>query len=434
MNSRALAVRVLQRVLRDGKSLPDAIQLTARVGESPKNQALVQEIAYGVLRWYSKLAAVANQLLNKPLKPKDADLGLLIAVGLYQLTELRVPPHAAVSETAHAARDLHKPWAVGLVNGVLRNFLRHPDSWLERIQPDSEVGLSHPSWLYEGLREAWPEYYLRILAANNERPPFWIRVNRQRQSAQAYAVELVKYGMQSKLSPHAADAVLLPHPVPVEELPGFDEGRVSVQDAAAQLAAELLDVAPRMRILDACAAPGGKTGHILEICPAAQLVAVDINRQRLDNVHATLERLHLHAALILGDAAQPEAWWDRKPFDRILLDAPCTATGVIRRHPDIKWLRRPGDITTLMDQQGQLLETLWPLLKPDGKLVYATCSILPQENWLQVRKFLAAHASARTVPLRTAWGHVCKPGRQILPGEDSMDGFYYACLTKCIAL
>lgn len=430
MKSRTAAAKVLAQVLGKGRSLggilPPALAQLRKDGE----RALAQEMCYGVLRWYPRLAALVERLLSKPLKERDADVRSLLLLGLYQIIYMRVPDHAAVTETVAAARDLGKPWAGGLVNAVLRNYLRDSAHLLEEVDQNEAAALAHPAWLLELIKHAWPRDWQAIVTANNQRPPMALRVNAQHRERDAYLRMLVDDGIAAFPAPYTTHGVILEQPTDVERLPGFNEGWVSVQDSAAQLAAELLDVQPGQRVLDACAAPGGKAAHILESQPGIDLTALDSDAARLKRVDENLRRLQLQARLIEGDAAQPAAWWDGVMYDRILLDAPCSATGVIRRHPDIKILRRPDDIAALAELQGRMLQALWPLLKPGGMFLYATCSILPQENEQQITRFLAAQTDACEKAIDASWGNPGEAGRQILPGENNMDGFYYACLQK----
>ena len=427
--ARAAAARAVTAVLVRGRSLDDALPPEMERLD-PRDRPLAQEIAYGTLRWHPRLAAVLQGLLQKPLRRKDRDLEAVLLTGLYQLAYLDVPPHAAVSETVAAAGGRGRGWAKGLVNGVLRNFLREREERLQRADRDEAAALAHPAWLLGMLRKAWPEDWRAVAEANNARPPMTLRVNAARTARADYLEELAAAGLAARPGTHSAEAVVLERPVPVERLPGFEEGRVSVQDEAAQLAAGLLDPGPGERVLDACAAPGGKTAHLLERQPGLDLVALDLDADRLERVAANLARLGLAAERVTGDAGAPDGWWDGRPFDRILLDAPCTGTGVIRRHPDIKALRRPEDVEALVGRQAKLLAALWPLLRPGGMLVYSTCSVLPRENARQVAAFLHDRDDAVEVDPVGNWGHPQAAGRQILPGEDGMDGFYYACLRK----
>jgi 16S rRNA (cytosine967-C5)-methyltransferase len=404
--------------------------LTETLDAQTRDAALVQEMSYGTLRWFDQLAAVAALFLDKPLKAKDQDVYALLLVGLYQLRFMRVARHAAVKETVGAAAALKKPWAKNLLNACLRAALREEARVQAAIAADPSAAFSHPAWLLEEIRRDWPENWAAILVANNERPPMVLRVNRLRQSRDLYLARLDRAGIAASAHALSETAVVLASPVAVTALPGFAEGDVSVQDAAAQLAAPLLDARSGERVLDACAAPGGKTGQLLEQTALAELVALDREPARVKLIEENLARLKLGAKTVAGDAANPADWWDGQAFDRILADVPCSATGVIRRHPDIKVRRQPGDLPRLIATQEQILESLWPLLKPGGKLLYATCSILPVENENQMTAFLRRHPDATEDVLATEAGRARAVGRQILPGEAGMDGFYYARLRK----
>ncbi len=430
MQVRAAAAEVLVDVCCRGVSLGNRLPLQLeRVasGERP----LLQELCYGVLRWQPALQLLSRQLVRRPLKVRDRDIHYLILLGLYQLIHMKIPPHAVVAETVQAVKALDKAWLAGMVNGVLRNFQRHRDELLSQMDQQEEGAFAHPRWMIEQIRAAWPDDWREILSANNQRPPMTVRVNKRLLTRAEYLERLAEHHLPARPTPCAESGVILAQPVAVDRLPGFREGHVSIQDGAAQLAAGLLDLRPGQRVLDACAAPGGKTCHILERQPALEeMVVIDISADRLRQIRENFQRLHLTATLLVGDAVCPDDWWDGQPFDRILLDAPCSATGVIRRHPDIKCLRRPGDLTAVMAQQARLLAALWPLLAVGGCLVYATCSILPQENSGQIAAFLHVHPDAEEDPVIAPWGHAVACGRQLLPGENDMDGFYYACLRK----
>jgi len=428
-DARSAAARVIDQVLAEGRSLAAALP-PALNNVPPAERGLTQELCYGTLRWAPRLEVLATRLLDKPLRARDSDVHALLLVGLYQLLYLNVPPHAAVSLTVEASAKLKKEWARGLLNGVLRRLLREQESLLADVDAGASAALAHPAWLLARFEQDWPGAWRAIAAANNERPPMTLRVNRRQGSRADYLARLEAGGIAASAAAHAPDAITLAAPAAVEQLPGFADGAVSVQDAAAQLAAGLLQLAPGQRVLDACAAPGGKTGHMLETCPDIELLALDSEAERLQRVAENLARLRLTAALRAGDAGEPAAWWDGKPYDRILLDAPCSGSGVIRRHPDIKSLRRPEDIPALAAQQARLLRALWPLLAPGGILVYATCSILTAENAGQVTAFLRDETQARELPITATWGQAVTAGRQILPGENGMDGFYYAVLRK----
>lgn len=431
LSPRLAAVQAISQVLRNRRNLPDALEGPLSRVPDDRDRALAQAMAYGVMRWYWRLDWLLTQLLKAPLKPRDVDIQASLMLGLYQLMEMRIPDHAAVSESVKLASQLKKIWAKSLVNGVLRNFQRQREMLLNRMELDPVARSAHPPWLLQLLQQDWPQDWESITAANNTNPPMTLRVNPAQHSRNAYQDLLMENGISCEPARHTEYGLTLAQPVGVEQLPGFSRGAVSVQDAAAQLAAQVLDAQPGERVLDTCAAPGGKTAHIMERQPALkELLALDISDERLQRLNENLSRLQVRATTRAGDAVQPTLWWDGQPFDRILLDAPCSASGVIRRHPDIKLLRRAEDLSQLTQTQAQILSALWPLLKPGGMLLYATCSVLQQENSQQIQRFLAKHANARLTPIKADWGHDQKTGRQILPGEDGMDGFFYACIHK----
>lgn len=425
-NPRAAAALAVAAVLA-GASLDDALP-QASAGLAAADRALAQAIAYGVLRNRRLLEWLAARLLERPLK-NEPRLQALLLGGLHQLRAMGVPDHAAVAETVAAAAALGKPWAKGLLNAVLRRYLRERSTLEAALPPDPALRLSYPDWLVARVREDWPSNWEAVLAAGNEPGPLTLRVNRRQTTREAYRDELAAAGIAAEPVAHAPDALRLHEPLPVASLPGWSAGRVSVQDAAAQLAAELLDAHPGHRVLDACSAPGGKTAHLLERTEALQLLALDRDAARLARVAENLHRLKLQAALRVADAAQPASWWDGVPFDRILLDAPCSGTGVIRRHPDIKWLRREADLAAAARTQGRLLKALWPLLAPGGVLLYATCSILRAEGEAVARAFRASHADAEELRIETPWGEAREIGRRLAPGG-AYDGFYYARFIK----
>jgi 16S rRNA (cytosine967-C5)-methyltransferase len=419
---RAAAARAVAEVLA-GRSLAEVLPAPA-VAE--RDRALVAELVYGACRWFHRLDFFLARLLQRPLKPREAELRALLLIGLYQLVQTRVATHAAVDETVAASRALGKDWAAGLVNGVLRTFLRDRASLEAAADADPAAAYAHPAWLVRRLQDAWPEHWRAVLHAGNTRPPMTLRVNRLRGSTADYVSRLAEAGVAASAVDAVPSAVVLEQPVDVARLPGFDEGDVSVQDAGAQLAAPLLDPQPGAAVLDACAAPGGKTGHLLEWCPQARVTAVDVDARRLDRVRENLDRLGLEARLACGDAERPAGEWAADRYDRILLDVPCTATGVIRRHPDIKLLRRAPDVDELVARQARILDAVWPLLRPGGILLYVTCSLLPDENHQQIDRFLGRRPDARALPIDAAWGRAAGAGRQILSGEQGMDGFFYA--------
>ncbi|HIF9134466.1 TPA: 16S rRNA (cytosine(967)-C(5))-methyltransferase RsmB [Photobacterium damselae] len=424
MNVRAAAAQVIYQVVDQGQSLSTALP-AAQQQIKERDQALLQEICYGVLRWLPRLESITQKLMDKPLKGKQRVFHHLILVGLYQLGYMRIPAHAAVAETVNATKNLKKPQLRGLVNAILRNYQRQQQELDAQAVSHDAGKYGHPNWLLKLLKQAYPNDVDAICAANNTKAPMWLRVNRQHHNRDEYRKLLDAEGIATELHPQAGDALRLLSPCDVYKLPGFEQGWVSVQDAAAQLAIEYLQPQAGELILDCCAAPGGKTAHILEHVPSAQVVAIDCDEHRLARVHDNLQRLNLQAKVLCADARYPEKWWDGDKFDRILLDAPCSATGVIRRHPDIKWLRRGEDIAALAQLQAEIFDAMWLQLKSGGTLVYATCSITPQENRDQVSAFLARTADATLVG-----SEATNPGRQILPGEENMDGFYYAVLQK----
>ncbi len=433
-NARIAALELLAAVLDGGRSLAEAHgDNAAESGPTdPRDRAFSRYLAYGVLRWLGALEWLSSQLLRHPLKSRDQDIQRLILLGLFQLWQGDSEAYAVVNESAECARLLKKPWAVGLVNAVLRRFQRERTEILERLN-QQEARHAHPAWLLHILRTEWPEDWEAIVAANNQAGPLWLRL-RQQGSAAEVAARLRQDGFSVSKHP-LAPAALRVHPAaPVERLAGFAEGRFSVQDPAAQFAAGLLQTEPGQRVLDACAAPGGKTGHILETTANIELTAIDRSAGRLELVRQNLQRLGLAdrrgLELRVADATEPDTWWDGMPYQRILLDAPCTATGVIRRHPEIKWLRTTEQVADAAALQAQLLQRLWPLLDVGGMLLYATCSVLNDENCRQIARFIANHPDARLSIIDAEWGHAVDPGRQILPGEEDMDGFYYARLRK----
>jgi len=431
INPRLIAARCLAGVVDRGRSLSEYLPELLKRDIDERERGLAQELCYGALRWYPRLDALLDQMLERPLRNKDRDLHMLMLVGLYQLGYLNISAHAAVHETVESARQLGKTWAVKLINGVLRNYQRQQSDLDELLDSRPETRTAHPSWLLNRLQSDWPEQWEQITKANNCRPPMTLRVNRRSKTRDEYQHVLTNQNFPSTTVAHTQDGLTLQHPISVAQLPGFADGWVSVQDGAAQLAQQLLAVQPGMRVLDACAAPGGKTAHILEATEGLmELTAVDIDPVRMERVTENLTRLGLSARLVLADAGDPDTWWDGQQFDRILLDAPCSATGVIRRHPDIKALRRDEDIGALTQRQFQLLGALWPLLAPRGMLLYATCSVFKEENSGQVERFLVSRPDVKEQPISTPWGRTEHHGRQVLPGENGMDGFYYACLAK----
>ena len=429
LTARTAAAQVIGQILRQQGSLSSLLPLALpKVAENER--PFLQELCFGTLRWQPQLDAYLQHLLDKPLRGKDSDIQALLLLGLYQLVHLRVPDHAAIGETVEATRPLKKPWATKLVNGVLRRFQRERDKLEHQLQDNPAFTTSHPVWLLDRLRAAWPTAIEQIITANNAHPPFTLRLNIRHEPRATYLADLASSGFMAQPTPFSPVGFTLQQACDPRQLPLFEAGTLSVQDEAAQLSAGLLQLEAGQRILDACSAPGGKTGHILESADGLQVVALDADERRLSRVRENLARLHVDAQILCGDASQPGDWWDGQRFDRILLDAPCSATGIIRRHPDIKVLRSAADISRLAQLQGKLLDSLWPLLKPGGILLYATCSIMPEENTQVVEAFLARQPAATCDQLDVPWGVSQPCGQQLLPRADGHDGFYYARLRK----
>ncbi|WP_419737194.1 16S rRNA (cytosine(967)-C(5))-methyltransferase RsmB [Pseudomonas sp. COR18] len=433
MNPRLAAAKALAAVLSGKASLNSSLPAQLDKVEA-RDRGLTQDLAFGAARWQPRLAALAARLLQKPFKAADTDVEALLLVGLYQLLYTRIPAHAAIGETVGCADKLKKPWAKGLLNAVLRRAQRESTELLAELERDPVVRTAHPRWLQKSLKAFWPEQWEAICAANNAHPPMILRVNRRHHSRDAYLRLLSDAAVAARPCDYSRDGIVLDEACDVRNLPGFAEGWISVQDEAAQLAADLLDLAPGQRVLDACCAPGGKTCHILEAQPQlAGVVAVDLEAKRLLRVRENLDRLGLEAELIAADGRDTASWWDGKPFQRILLDAPCSATGVIRRHPDIKLTRQADDIAALASLQGELLDAMWATLEVGGILLYATCSTLPTENTEVIEAFLARTSGARELDIPGSFGVRQPHGRQLLAQEGGHDGFYYAKLIKIAA-
>ena len=426
-NPRIAALRALSEVLDSNKNLAESEALSHV--RDPRDSALARHLAYGVLRWLTALEWLAGALLARPIKKRERDIQRLVLLGLQQLWHDKTASHAAVNETAECARLLGKPWAVGLINAVLRRFQREQEQLLLKLSK-TDQHFAHPDWMLKEIRQDWPEDWQDIVEANNLQAALWLRINRQQANETTLRDELVAAGFEIEAHPYARDAISISPAAMVGKIPGFEKGLLSVQDPAAQLARDLLDPEPGERILDACAAPGGKTAHLLESCPGIELTVLDRQAKRVEQIHQTLERLGLSANTIVSDAADVSNWWDGKKFNKILLDAPCSATGVIRRHPEIKWLRNREQIDAVVQTQAGLMTALWPLLKPGGILVYATCSVLKRENNLQIQQFLEQNTDAMAEMPAVEWGTAEPFGRQVMPGESRMDGFFYAVLRK----
>ncbi|MDZ4349758.1 MAG: 16S rRNA (cytosine(967)-C(5))-methyltransferase RsmB [Xanthomonadaceae bacterium] len=425
---RARAAEVLHAVLDQGRSLKAV--LAPALAETPdsRDRALLEALCFETLRWKRRYDHALSVWMDRPLPSRDGRIGALLRIGLAQIDAMQLPAHASVAATAEAARLLDRPKAVGLVNAILRRALREG-----LPQSDSPaIRASHPDWLVAALERDWPTQWPQILEQNNLAAPMWLRVNRQQIDRDDYCARLAEAGIGHRVPDGFDDALVLDAPRSPTTLPGWAEGQVSVQDGAAQRVAALLPIAADARVLDACAAPGGKAAHLLERHPAIRLTALDCDARRLDRAGETLSRLRLGPleAVLAADAGKPADWWDGRPFDAIVIDAPCSATGVIRRQPDIKWHRRERDIAGLIAQQSRLLAGLWPLLRPGGVLLYVTCSVLAKENSGRVSRFLASTPDAQALPLPDWAGREADVGRQRLPGDEQCDGFYYALLSR----
>lgn len=431
-DARQAALLVLLAVLRDGLTLDAALTRHLPGLDDTRDQALAQRLAYGVLRHYHPLDHLAERLLRKPLEDKHQDLQLCLLLGLEQLWHLQTPAHAAIHATVDLARRQRKNWAAGMLNAVLRRFQREHEALLKSLPDDPVLRYACPEWLLERWRTDWPADWQRIADASLQPPPMWLRVNLARTNREQYLQTLHQHQLAGEPGSGAAD-VCLQQPCPVQQLPGFDQGLVSVQDAAAQCAVPLLELSDNLRVLDACAAPGGKTSQILENNPhLTGLTALDVSAARSQKIADNLERLGLKCELLCADAQHTDAWWDGEPYDRILLDAPCSASGVIRRHPDIKHRLQPDDIAGLADVQGRLLDRLWSVLRPGGMLVYVTCSVFNQENQAVIKAFTEHRKDARIVPLELPLGRPAADGWQILPGDGNADGLFFARLRKYV--
>ncbi|MGB0732134.1 MAG: 16S rRNA (cytosine(967)-C(5))-methyltransferase RsmB [Pontibacterium sp.] len=429
-NIRTMAANVLAPILRHEGTLHTTLP-RALVYCPEREQPLLKQLCYGVMRDLPRLNTLAKGLLQRPFKARDFDVRALVLLGLYQLRSMRIPEHAAVHETVEASHDLGKSWAASLLNGLLRRYQREEEAREANLLTTSEGQYNHPDWFIEKLRHNWPEQFEAILEANNDTaPPMTLRVNQRCVSRDDYLKHLSTAGIVAQATPYSVDGIVLSTACDVEKLPHFAQGWVSVQDEAAQLSAQLLDLKPKQRFLDACSAPGGKLCHALELQPdLACADALELERHRIGRIEDNLSRLQLDADVFQGDASNLD-WWDEQSYDRILVDAPCSATGVIRRNPDIKYLRKGEDIKGQSDLQLAILQNLWHCLRPNGRLVYATCSIFPQENERLIKRFLAAQPDAVHQPIDADWGEERSFGRQLFPRVQSHDGFYYAVLTK----
>jgi 16S rRNA (cytosine967-C5)-methyltransferase len=429
---RLLAVNILHSLLAQQGSLSSLLDKLD--SEIPQEQLrLLQASCYGACRHFHQLAALIDRQLDKPLRKKDLDIYCLLIIGAYQLLFMRMPHYAVINECVDTCKPLKKPWAKNLVNAILRSIQREGTNILEELKHQPDIYFSHPDWIYERLKADWPIHYQDILTANNQRAPMSLRSNLSKISRRDYLLLLQAEHIEAAPGMLSPEAIILKEPVDISFLPGFKDGFVSIQDEASQLAVELLQVQPGQRVLDACAAPGGKTCAILEKAPSATLYAVDNDAQRLQRIDDNLQRIQAKAILYCQDILdQAQVWLEQQfSFDRILLDVPCSASGVIRRHPDIKLLRRPEDLEKLLVLQGEILRACWPLLKKGGLLLYSTCSVFKAENSAQLNRFLPDFPDAREQTLSIPGAQIEPHGLQLFPQQHSHDGFYYALLQKC---
>ncbi len=428
-DARAVAATALAEVAWHGASLRDALARHAGKLADPRDRALLTALVHHGARWWLRYDAALDGLLAQPLRHKEPAVHALLVLGLVQLEVMQLSAYAAVAASVEAARALGRPQFAGLVNAVLRRWQRERTDRNAMLDAQPRTRHAHPAWLAAALEHDWPGQAETIMAANNDEPPLTLRANRRHAPREELQTRLAAAGVDATTHPWLADALVLPHSVDVTRLPGFADGAFAVQDGAAQVAADLLAAADGMRVLDACAAPGGKACHVLERAQV-ELTALEWDPERAQRVRENLARLGLEARLLIGDAGEPHDWWDGRPFERILVDAPCSATGVLRRRPDVRLHRRASDLKALGTQQLRIVTALWPLLAPGGVLVYATCSVLREENQAIVETLLRgqpdAHARSFTLPA----GQRAGPGWQILPGDDGLDGMYYAVLEK----
>ncbi|HWU74921.1 MAG TPA: 16S rRNA (cytosine(967)-C(5))-methyltransferase RsmB [Rhodanobacter sp.] len=428
-DTRAVAARALAEVAIRGASLREVIHRSAPQLRDPRDRALLMALLSEGARWWLRFDTAVDGLLEKPLRHKDPAVHALLVLGLVQLEILELQDYAAVAATVEAVRTLKRPQLAGLVNAVLRRWQRERETRLARLDAAPQTRHAHPAWLASALDRDWPAQAEAVMIADNCEPPLMLRVNRQRTEPQAMLDMLQAAGHAATRHAWLSDALVLPHSLDVTRLPGFEDGLFAVQDGAAQIAADLADLHDGLRVLDACAAPGGKACHLLERAEI-DLTALEFDPKRAERIRENLMRLRLNAKLVVGDAGAPAGWWKGQPFDRILIDAPCSATGVLRRRPDVRLHRRESDIAAMHEQQRRILTALWPLLAPGGRLVYITCSVLRTENEAILGELLATQADAQTVSFTLPVGQPAAVGWQILPGDGDLDGMYYAVIRK----
>ena len=431
VDTRALAARSLAEVAMRGASLREVMERNAPKLRDPRDRALLMALLSEGARWWLRFDTAIDQLLEKSLRHKDPAIHALLVLGLVQLEILQLQDYAAVAATVEATRALKRPQLAGLVNAVLRRWQRERESLIARLDSKPQTRHAHPEWLAKALARDWPTEAEAVMAADNLEPPLMLRVNRQRIERDTLLAQFQAADYDVSAHPWLADALVLPHSADVTRMPGFEDGLFAVQDGAAQVAADLADLEDGMRVLDACAAPGGKACHLLERAQI-DLTALEVDAKRGERIRQNLMRLRLDAKIVIGDAGAPAGWWKGQHFDRILIDAPCSATGVLRRRPDVRLHRRESDITAMHEQQRRILLALWPLLVPGGRLVYITCSVLRAENEAILGELLAQQSDAHALTFTLPVGQATKIGWQILPGDGDLDGMYYAVVEKTL--
>ncbi len=423
---RAHAAEIIN-ALQNQQSNLDALLKKHGNNLNPNDRKLLQSICYGICREWFHLEEIESHLLDKPLKARDQILSAVVRCGIYELGWMGSKEHAVVSEYVDVTLTAGRPWARGLINAVLRQFIRKK-SELKMERHSKQTLWNHPTWLIDTIQTSWPDYWEQILVENNVHPPMTLRVNRRKLVRDDYIESLQTQGIESEAG-SSPDSVRLKEPMSVHAIPGFTEGLVSVQDESSQWASIILNPSSNERILDACAAPGGKTCHLIEIADA-DITALDVSEQRLSRIKENLVRLGLRANLKAADASHTDSWWDQRPFDAILLDLPCSATGVIRRHPDVRLMRSESSLKSLLGMQSMILDATWETLKVGGRLLITTCSILPKENQHQIKKFLERHPNASLEPIQNIPGIDTGFGIQHFPIHSGGDGFFYALLVK----
>lgn len=428
-DTRALAAQALADVALRGVSLREVMERQAPRLPDSRDRALLMALVSDGARWWLRFDAALDRLLERSLREKEPRIHALLILGLVQLEILQLPAYAAVAATVQAARELKRPQLAGLVNAVLRRWQREREQQLAALDAQPRTRHAHPAWLAEAIANDWPEQADAVMAADNREPPLMLRVNARRATRDVLIERLQAAGYEAQAHDWLRDGIVLPHSSDVTRMPGFAEGLFAVQDGSAQVAADLLDVQDGLRVLDACAAPGGKACHVLERAEVT-LTALEFDAHRAERISQNLERLGLSAQLVIADAGKPDAWWDGQPYDRILIDAPCSATGVLRRRPDVRLHRRDTDIATLTAQQRRILDGLWPTLAVGGRLVYVTCSLLRAENEAVIESWLGAHKDAHVAAFELPVGQRAAIGWQVLPGDGDLDGMYYAVIEK----